>query len=235
MIYFTAIFFAFLAIGVKYFKWYWLIAGYNTMPKKEKENVDKDGLANFIGNWLFVLAGLLVSLEVLPPYGNVSIIVFVVSFIMVITYMVVGAQKYIKSNEISKSDKIFNNARAGFAVIVGLIVLGLIFLGSRDPRVEITEHSLKFVPGSTVSLSKITEIQLKEEMPEVIKKKGGFDAGEIRRGRFLLEEMGAGTIYVHSSNQGPYIYIYHEDGFIIFQHRDQKKTEELYEYLKINL
>ena len=50
MIYFIAILFALMAAALKYFKWYWLIAGYNTMSKSEKENVDEEGLGNFMGN-----------------------------------------------------------------------------------------------------------------------------------------------------------------------------------------
>ena len=237
MIYFMAALFAFLAAGIKFFKWHWLIAGYNTMSKKEQENVDAEGLGNFMGNWLFVLAGLLLLFELLPSFGNITFILFLAAFFLIIIYMIKGAQNYVKpekkSDAMKKSDRVITNVIIGFIIFIGILVFGLIFVGSRDMRVEITDQSLRFsgMFGSAVSLTKITDIELRDEMPEVIRKVGGFDAGEVRRGRFQLEEMGTGTIFIHSSRQGPYIYIYHEDGFIIFQYKNPEQTLELYDYL----
>ena len=42
----TAIIFIILGIIIKYGKMYWLIAGYNTMPKEEKEKYDIEGIAS---------------------------------------------------------------------------------------------------------------------------------------------------------------------------------------------
>lgn len=44
---------------VKYQQWSWLIAGYNTSTKQEKEKYDQAALCNGVGNFLFILAGLL--------------------------------------------------------------------------------------------------------------------------------------------------------------------------------
>ena len=52
-----ALLLAVLGVAVKYFKWYWLIAGYNTMPREKKEKVDVAAWA-ILGNWMFILAGL---------------------------------------------------------------------------------------------------------------------------------------------------------------------------------
>lgn len=40
---------------IKYGKQYWLIAGYNTMPKEKQKNVDIAGLTSFMGNCFFGL------------------------------------------------------------------------------------------------------------------------------------------------------------------------------------
>ena len=41
--------FIFLGLAVHVFKWYFLIAGYNTMPKERKANVDTAGLGRAMG------------------------------------------------------------------------------------------------------------------------------------------------------------------------------------------
>ena len=52
----AAIIFIVLGILIKYGKMYWLIAGYNTMPKEEKEKYDIKGIANLFGNVMFGMA-----------------------------------------------------------------------------------------------------------------------------------------------------------------------------------
>jgi len=52
----TAIIFIILGIIIKYGKMYWLIAGYNTMPKEEKEKYDIEGIASVFRNVMFGMA-----------------------------------------------------------------------------------------------------------------------------------------------------------------------------------
>ena len=52
----SAIIFIILGILIKYGKMYWLIAGYNTMPKEEKEKYDLDGIATVFRNVMFGMA-----------------------------------------------------------------------------------------------------------------------------------------------------------------------------------
>jgi hypothetical protein len=52
----SAIIFFVLGILIKYGKMYWLIAGYNTMPKEEKEKYDIEGIATMFRNVMFGMA-----------------------------------------------------------------------------------------------------------------------------------------------------------------------------------
>jgi len=54
----TGILLLLLGYLVKYRQWTWLIAGYNTSSRKEKDKYDKDALCKGMGNFLFILAGL---------------------------------------------------------------------------------------------------------------------------------------------------------------------------------
>ncbi|HET7360501.1 MAG TPA: DUF3784 domain-containing protein, partial [Salinimicrobium sp.] len=51
-----AVLFIILGILIKYGKMYFLIAGYNTMPKKEKEKYDISGIATVFRNTMFGMA-----------------------------------------------------------------------------------------------------------------------------------------------------------------------------------
>ena len=52
----TAIIFIILGVLIKYGKMYWLIGGYNTMPKEEKEKYDIEGIATIFRNVMFGMA-----------------------------------------------------------------------------------------------------------------------------------------------------------------------------------
>ena len=57
-----AILFIIIGAGVKYGKAYFLIAGYNTLPKEEKEKYDIEGIATVFRNAFFAMAlGLLIG------------------------------------------------------------------------------------------------------------------------------------------------------------------------------
>jgi hypothetical protein len=53
----TGLFLAFIAYLIKYKQWSWLIAGYNTASKEEREKYDTSALCAAVGNLIFVLGG----------------------------------------------------------------------------------------------------------------------------------------------------------------------------------
>lgn len=60
--------FFFVAMGaaIKYAKMHFLIAGYNTMSEKEKEQYDIEGIASVFRTGLFGIALLLILIPLLP-------------------------------------------------------------------------------------------------------------------------------------------------------------------------
>ena len=56
----TAIIFIVLGVLIKYGKMYFLIAGYNTMSKKEKEKYDIKGIATVFKNAMFGMAFMII-------------------------------------------------------------------------------------------------------------------------------------------------------------------------------
>lgn len=99
----AAIIFIILGILIKYGKMYWLIAGYNTMPKEEKEKYNIAGIANVFRNEMFGMALIVISgylITELTENPNIQNYAFWTSMIIGIPYLL------IKSN--SKKYKIKN-------------------------------------------------------------------------------------------------------------------------------
>lgn len=52
ILYIMAGIFFIVGIGIRYFRWYFLIAGYNTMSEEKKKNVDIEALGKLMGNFV---------------------------------------------------------------------------------------------------------------------------------------------------------------------------------------
>ena len=50
---------------IKYKKVTWLISGYNTASKQEKQQYDIDKLCKYMGNFIFILAGIFFVMAIL--------------------------------------------------------------------------------------------------------------------------------------------------------------------------
>lgn len=76
-------------------KWSFLIAGFNTMSKEEKENYDVLSLCKFMGKFMFMIA-FCISLFVLSDIlmmkilFNIGITLFIVAILFVIIYSNTG-------------------------------------------------------------------------------------------------------------------------------------------------
>jgi len=95
----TALIFILLGILIKNGKMYNLIAGYNTMPKKEKEKLDIVGIATLMRNVMFAMAliiivGYLISKWTENP--KIEIISLFVSVLFGLPYLLVksNSDKY---------------------------------------------------------------------------------------------------------------------------------------------
>ncbi len=227
-------------ILIKYFKQYWLIAGYNTASKKEKENVDIDKLGSFIGNNMFLLGGINL-LGILLRYLGYKLLGDLTwgLFIMVTIFMIIKAQSFNKYS--SPSDKKMNR----YAVIVTLFIMlpvlvlsvGLIGYGNLSNEITIDMGLIRIsgMYGTSVSRDAITSIELIDDIPDIETKINGFDFGNINKGVFQLKDWGNGRVYLES-NKGPYIAIrYNTEGFIIINYKNAEETKQVYEMISNEL
>ena len=89
-----ALLFIILGLLIKYGKMYFLIAGYNTMSKEEKEKIDIKGIATLFRNVLFGMALIIViGYFVAKKFENSSIenIAFFAAIIIGVPYLLIAS------------------------------------------------------------------------------------------------------------------------------------------------
>lgn len=89
-----ALLFIIFGLLIKYGKMYFLIAGYNTMSKEEKEKIDIQGIATLYRNVLFGMAlTIIVGYFIAKKFENSTIesIVFFAAIVIGVPYLLIAA------------------------------------------------------------------------------------------------------------------------------------------------
>ncbi len=221
------------AILIKYYKCYWLISGYNTSSKKEKEKYNTEGLGNFMGNVLFVLAGINLFGIILKKLGfellgDLTWIVFLV----IIFYLIIKSQRFYRDDH--------NTLRLSTKVMLLVVCIPLLFLffipliyGTMPNEVYFEGKNIEITGmyGTTINTEAVTSIELIYEIPNIDRKINGFSFGHFRKGTFKLRDWGRGRIYIQSKTT-PYILIKHKrEGFILINFKSIEDTIEVYEMI----
>lgn len=229
----VSLLFIVLGILIKNFRWYWLISGYNTMPREKKKNVDTEGLGALIGNSMFVIAGIMLLGGLLNHMGYWwGIMTTLFLMMLCFIYILVAAQKYDHNQRTTKDRVIIMVVIAALIVVLGG-ASAMIYSGSRPTRVEVTSGYVRIegLYGITIPTERIETVSLEKSMPEVLAKTNGFNAGDALKGSFRLEEIGSAKLFVQS-HTGPFIYIVTTQGeTVIINYSEEDKTRELHAIL----
>lgn len=95
----VALIFIALGIAIKYGKMYFLIAGYNTMPKEKQEQYDIEGIASVFRNAMFGMALILILgylLSKILDHKNLEVYVLFGAIIIGLPYLLIvsNSSKY---------------------------------------------------------------------------------------------------------------------------------------------
>ena len=223
-----------LGVLVKYGKCYWLISGYNTMSEEKRQRVDVEGLANFLGNCTFVLAGQMIISGLFFHYNHQLVAVAAVfSIFPLIVYLLIIAQRFDgNTRNTDGTMKRTTKAMIGFFIALFVVISIFIVLSARTPRVLINDKVLqiKAVYGLEIERDKISDIKLTVTPPDVVGKTNGFDLGNILKGKFRLRGGTAVRLYVNIGKP-PFIEITTSEGLVIINLADPEKTEALFHSL----
>lgn len=209
-----------------------LIAGYNTMPKDKKKNVDIEGLTTFMRNG-FVTIGL----SIITGYYLFKWIGFTMianSMILIVTLvgvsmLVINAQKF-DHNRTKRSRLLYF-----IPALVTLSVIGLITYGFMPSKTIFNNDTIRFsgMYGFEINMSEIENIALTDKLPKINMRTNGFSAGAVKKGFFNLDKYGKSRLLVHS-DLPPYIILSKKNGDkIVINFKDNTETVNVYNKIKV--
>ena len=93
-----------LIIGwfIKYKKVTWLISGYNTLSKEEKQKYDIGKLCRYMGNFIFMLAGIMLIMGIISVAGVDPDTVMLIGFPFLAVAIVCGIVYLNTGNRVKK-------------------------------------------------------------------------------------------------------------------------------------
>lgn len=224
-----------LGISIKYYKAYWLISGYNTMSAEKKKNVDVESLGRVMGNFCFVLAGLIFAFT-LTSFFELTAFTIIISVVLVVTIIsfIIKAQKF--DGNALKSDgtmKTSTKIMIAFLILVFLGVGILLYQSTKPARYTITEQKMEIsgLYGETIDFEDIIELSINDTMPRITMRTNGSAVGSRLKGYFNVEGIGRTKLFVNTKIRS-FIVIKTAKRTIILNSEDEAKTQEIFKELE---
>jgi hypothetical protein len=231
----TGAFFIAIGLAVHVFKWYFLIAGYNTMSKEKKAKVDTEGLGRLMGIYSYVNGGVFIVVGLLHALGlKPSMTPVIVFFTISTVYLLIKAQKY-DGNIYDENGILRKGAWKQFILPVGIVVVTLIFVGilmylsSQPTRVTFIDEGVQIhgMYGDIYPWDAIEAVELVEELPTIEMRTNGSALGSKLKGHFRTRELGPVKLFV-DTQKPPFIYLETDDRVIIFNMNNEDETQEFF-------
>ena len=210
-----------------------LIAGYNTMSQRQKENVDIEGLSTFMSNALVLLGALVIVGHYVLKWLELSYVLsyYTPGIILVGVALMVWRARKFDHNQEKLVDSRF---KAVFTVVVLVFAFGSVVYGMIPIGYGINNDRVKFtgVYGTEIKVSDIASISLIDKMPPIKARTNGLGLGPIRKGFFTVEDQGKCRLFLHSY-QGPFVKISTKDQETVFVNfKKREKTELIYKAIQ---
>lgn len=211
-----------------------LIAGYNTMSKEQKKNVDIEGLSTFMRNGLIIIGLAVIVLYYLFKWMGFPVIanlIMPVAITVGVIIMVILAQKF-DHNKKKKTKQTY--ITLGLIFIIFLFVIGWATRGLIPSKVTYNNDMIQFSGeyGFEISIEEIDSVELASTLPTIKIRTNGLSLGPVNKGFFNLDEFGKSRLLMHSYSP-PYLIMTKNNGEkIIINFRDQIETEKTYNKIK---
>lgn len=218
-----------------------LIAGYNTMSKDEKKNVDIEGLSTFMRNGLIAIGLTIIIGYYLFKWIGLTVIANLMMPIAVLVgaiILVIYAQKFDHNKNDKHKDTKLTLLIFRFVFIIHVLafifVIGLITYGFIPTKAIFRDDTLRFsgMYGFETNIYEIENVELSDTIPTIKMRTDGFSLGSVHKGFFDVDTFGISRLLVHSDSY-PYLILSKNNGEkIIINFKDKLKTEKTYEKIK---
>ncbi|SCY91313.1 hypothetical protein [Alkaliphilus peptidifermentans] len=128
-----------------------------------------------------------------------------------------------------KNIKGFKDWYSLFKVVIIIVLIAVIFIGSRESKVSIYDNTIAIGGMYSIKIDKndIIEISLREDIPRIHGKINGIGIFNLKKGHFRMDEIDKARLYLHAS-EGPYIYIVTGNDIIILNYKSKENTTSVY-------
>lgn len=237
---FVALLLAVLATIIKYFGGEALIAGYNTSSPAEQKYMRDRGIAAFMGNYLYLLAAIIMAGYLIKKAGFIwGIELSWALFVVVIIVMLIRSRRFNPPPSLSSPRSAgIKKFSLWTGAMITIAVAGLITWTALPPQYHLGDKQIIITGayGLNINYSDIEEIVLQTEMPAVGMKNNGLNMGPILKGHFTVKEIGAARLFLRG-HQGPVLIISFKDHSkpVLINFFDPEETKRLYQQLKPQL
>lgn len=220
----------FIGLGFLVRKYPVLLAGYNTMTKEQKANVDIEGLSKHMCCWFVCIGACILVLSfVLYLFNLDSYMAFVpiAAIFFILPVSIVSAQKY----DHNPKKKGANTALV--MAVLCVAILAYLFVSVSPAKVEVTEQkvSISGISKTEIPISDIKNVKIAASIPRIKMRTNGFALGNVRKGMFNLDSLGKTRLYLHTTS-GPYLIIEDYNGLnTIFSYRDSSQVKTIYDQI----
>ena len=236
-----------IAIVVGVFKQTWLIAGVNTMPKKELAKID----LNYLGKWFGIFFGIFGSVIILSQFifnylnimnyhhhfkfiSTLAFCAFLILYFNVIKRKrIYNKQEY----QIQPMDVRTKKWRIIIPIAIVAPVVLLLYFGYKEPKVQIDANTfiLKGLYGVNLSFTEISEADtiVWSKMPSISVRTNGISLNKVNRGKFRTVDGKKVHLSIHRG-VSPVIRIVKQDGSVYYINR-KNATETRQMFRKINI
>ncbi len=210
----------------------YLLAGYNTASKEDREAFDLDGFLPFFKKFhIFLgLSFLVLGLGAFFTLGGDAAGSFLGVYpIVAYIYFIWKAQKYGNPN------KGINGKIGVFVLAITLIfVVGLLVMGMRENRLVVNQSGVEItgIYGDDWQKAEINEILLIEDLPTISSRLNGFALESASKGWFKTAN-GEKVKLILNTKRAPYIEMGLSDGSRVFYSSSDIPTEEIYAELSV--
>jgi len=225
-----------LGLAVHIFKCYFLISGYNTMPKEKKANVNIRPLAKLIGIYSYINGGVFLFFGFLYTIGFTPGMAVPMSILVITTVLLlVKSQKY-DGNMFDEDGKLREGARKKFGLLIAgtIVVLSatgvLLFFSAQPTQITLQQDGIQIhgLYGEIYHWEEIDSMKLQENLPTIEMRTNGSALGNHLKGHFRTAEYGGIKLFVDSSVPA-FIYMETGDGMVIFNLNTTDATREFFE------
>jgi hypothetical protein len=191
-----------LATLIKYFGCEAMIAGYNTASPAEQKYIAEKGIGAFAGNYLYLLAGIILAGYLSKRAGFVwGVDLSWGLFVVIIIVMLFRIQRFNPPASLTTPQSLrAKKIGLGAGGIIVVVVAGIITWNALPAKFNLQADQLQITGayGFILHYSVIEDIRLQPELPAVGMKTNGLNLGPILKGHFRVEGMGNARLFLRS-------------------------------------